>query len=159
GLAVIRMIEAYVGEDAFRTGVRNYLSAHRLGNTVSSDLWSSVQAASGQPVLQIAHDFTEQSGYPLVGATGAACSNGSGDSHIALTQRRFALDDTARTQQRWTIPIVARRLNGQPMRTVMTSQASASIDVPPGCGPYLVNAGQTAFFRVLYDPRNFDALA
>jgi aminopeptidase N len=159
GLAVIRMIEAYVGEDAFRTGVRNYLSAHRLGNTVSSDLWSAVQAASGQPVLQIAHDFTEQSGYPVVRATGAACASGSGDSHIGLTQRRFALDETARTQQMWSIPIVARRLNGQPARTVMPARASASIDVPPGCGPYLINAGQTAFFRVLYDQRNFDALA
>ncbi|MBI3440001.1 MAG: M1 family metallopeptidase, partial [Proteobacteria bacterium] len=159
GLAVIRMIEAYVGEDAFRTGVRNYLSAHRLGNTVSSDLWSAVQAASGQPVLQIAHDFTEQSGYPVVRATGEACANGRGASQIALTQRRFALDDTARTQQLWTIPIVARRLNGQPTRTVMPARASASLDVPPGCGTYLVNAGQTAFYRVLYDQHNFDALA
>ncbi len=159
GLAVIRMIEAYVGEDAFRTGVRNYLSAHRLGNTVSSDLWTAVQAASGQPVLQIAHDFTEQPGYPVVRATGAACANNSGDSHVGLTQRRFALDETARTQQMWSIPIVARRLNGQAVRTVMPAHASANIDVPPGCGPYLVNAGQTAFFRVLYDQHNFDALA
>ncbi|MFZ2030845.1 MAG: M1 family metallopeptidase [Vitreimonas sp.] len=159
GLAVIRMIEAYVGEDAFRTGVRNYLSAHRLGNTVSSDLWSAVQAASGQPVLQIAHDFTEQSGYPIVRATGAACANGSGNSQIELTQKRFALDDTARTQQMWSIPIVARRLNGQALRTVMPARASANIDVPPGCGAYLVNAGQTAYFHVLYDQRNFDALA
>lgn len=159
GLAVIRMIEAYVGEDAFRTGVRNYLSAHRLGNTVSSDLWSAVQAASGQPVLQIAHDFTEQSGYPVVRATGEACANGSRANQVELTQRRFALDDSARTQQLWSIPIVARRLNGASTRAVMPARASANINVPPDCGPYLVNAGQTAFFRVLYDQRNFDALA
>ena len=110
-------------------------------------------------MLQIAHDFTEQSGYPVVNATGGACANGSGDTHVALTQRRFALDDTARTQQVWSIPIVARRLNGQPVRTVMPAHASASIDVGPGCGPYLINAGQTAFFRVLYDQHDFDALA
>jgi aminopeptidase N len=160
GLAVIRMIEAYVGEDAFRTGVRNYLSAHRLGNTESSDLWTAVQAASGQPVLQIAHDFTEQAGYPIVRATGAACTaNGAGDSHIAVTQKRFALDDTARTNQLWSIPIVARRVSGQPVRTVTPARASANIDVPPGCGPYILNAGQSAFFRVLYDQHNFDQLA
>lgn len=160
GSAVIRMIEAYVGEDAFRTGVRNYLSAHRLRNTRSSDLWSAVQAASGQPVLQIAHDFTEQVGYPIVRATGASCgANGAGDSHIAITQKRFALDDTARTNELWAIPVVARRVSGQPVRTVTPAQASANIDVPPGCGPYILNAGQTAFFRVLYDQHNFDALA
>ncbi|MBS0385539.1 MAG: M1 family metallopeptidase, partial [Proteobacteria bacterium] len=159
GLAVIRMIEAYVGEDAFRTGVRNYLSAHRLRNTVSSDLWSAVQAASGQPVLQIARDFTEQSGYPIVRATGGACAGGAGGSHIQLAQKRFARDDTARTQQLWSIPIVARRLNGPRVHAVMPARATASIDVPPGCGAYLVNAGQTAYFRVLYDQHNFDTLA
>jgi len=41
----------------------------------------------------------------------------------------------------------------------MPARASANIDVPPGCGPYLVNAGQTAYFHVLYDQHNFDALA
>src|SRR5262249_38094864 len=55
-------------------------------------------------------------------------------------------------------PIVARRVSGQPTRTVMPSQASANIDVPTACGPYLINAGQSAYFRVLYDQRNFDAL-
>jgi aminopeptidase N len=158
GLAVIRMIEAYVGEDAFRDGVHRYLDAHKYGNSVTADLWSAVQAASGQPVMDIARGFTDQSGYPVVSATGATCdAHGRGDSHIALRQRRFALDDSARTNQLWAIPMVAARLGSQPVRMVVPAQASAAIDVP-GCGPYILNAGQTAYFRVLYDQANVRSL-
>jgi aminopeptidase N len=42
---------------------------------------------------------------------------------------------------------------------VVPARATASIDVPPGCGAYILNAGQTAFFRVLYDQNNFDRIA
>ena len=66
GEAVITMLEAYVGPDAWRTGVRNYIKAHAYGNTVSDDLWTAVQAAAGKPIMQIAHDFTLQPGIPLI---------------------------------------------------------------------------------------------
>jgi aminopeptidase N len=159
GLAVIRMIEAYVGEDAFRAGVHNYLEAHKYGNSVTADLWSAVQAASGQPVTDIAHSFTEQPGYPVLAATGAPCPRrGGGGGRIALTQRRFALDDSARTNQLWTVPIVAERRGGRPVRAVMPAQAQAGIDVGPGCEPYILNAGQSGYFRVLYDQDNLEAL-
>ncbi|MBK8545539.1 MAG: hypothetical protein IPL62_19625 [Caulobacteraceae bacterium] len=72
GLAVIRMLEAYVGEEDFRTGVRNYINAHRYGNARTEDLWAAVQAASGQPVLEIAHSFTGQPGFPLLTASSGA---------------------------------------------------------------------------------------
>jgi aminopeptidase N len=159
GLAVIRMIEAYVGEDAFRAGVHNYLEAHKYGNSVTADLWSAVQAASGQPVTDIAHSFTEQPGYPVLTAAGTPCTRrGGGHSRIALTQRRFALDDSARTNQLWTVPIVAERRGGRPVRAVMPAQAQASIDVGASCEPYILNAGQSGYFRVLYDPANLQAL-
>jgi aminopeptidase N len=158
GLAVIRMIEAYVGEDAFRTGVHNYLVAHKYGNSVTADLWSAVQAASGQPVMDIAQGFTNQPGYPIVRATGGACNaQGSGGDTIAVSQKRFALDDSARTNTLWSIPMVAQRLGGQPVRSVVPARAQASINLP-GCGGYILNAGRSAYFRVLYDQANLQAL-
>ena len=39
GEAVIRMLEGYVGADAWRAGVRRYIQSHAYGNTVSDDLW------------------------------------------------------------------------------------------------------------------------
>ncbi len=159
GLAVIRMIEAYVGEEDFRHGVRDYLNDHLYGNARTEDLWQAVQAASGQPVLDIARGFTGQSGFPLLTAQGGACTRApDGDASIALTQRRFAMDDASRTGERWTIPAVAQRVGGEPVRAVLPSASTASIAALPACGAYLVNAGQSGFFRVLYDQRNFAQL-
>lgn len=156
GLAVIRMIEAYVGEDAFRTGVHNYLEAHKLGNSTTEDLWRAVQQASGQPVLEIAHSFTSQPGFPLLTVNGDHCTNAT--PTISVAQRRFAMDAAARTNEHWSVPVVARRVGQAPVRGVLPAQATSAIQVPPGCGAYVVNAGQSGFFRVLYDPANFQRL-
>lgn len=156
GLAVIRMIEAYVGEDDFRTGVRNYINAHRYGNARTEDLWASVQAASGQPVLELARSFTNQPGFPLLTATGGACRRG-GHTDVSIAQRRFAMDDTARTNERWSIPVVARHVSGgDPVRTLLEPNGANTITL--ACGAYLVNAGQSGFFRVKYDASNFGLL-
>ncbi len=157
GLAVIRMIEAYVGEDNFRTGVRNYLNAHLYGNARTEDLWSAVQAASGQPVLEIAHNFTGQRGFPLLAVTGADCTREPGNGALTLTQTRFAMDDASRTAERWAIPVVARRVGEAPVRAYLPADQNARLELS-SCGPYIVNAGQTGFFRVRYDHANLARL-
>jgi len=85
GQAVIRMIEAWVGENAFRKALRAYMKKHAYGNTVSDDLWDAVEAASGQPIRRIAHDFTSQPGVPLIKVTSLG-------SAWRVTQRRFGVD-------------------------------------------------------------------
>ena len=53
GAAIIAMLNAYVGRDKFRDGVRRYMQAHAFGNTVDSDLWRPMQQAVGQPIAKI----------------------------------------------------------------------------------------------------------
>lgn len=156
GLAVIRMIEAYVGEDAFRTGVHNYLDAHKFGNSTTEDLWRAVQEASGQPVMEVAHSFTTQPGFPLLTASSDHCTAAS--PSISVAQHRFAMDEASRTSERWSVPVVARRVGQTAVRGVLPAQATSAIQAPPGCGAYVLNAGQTGFFRVLYDQQNFARL-
>ncbi len=158
GLAVIRMLEAYVGEEDFRTGVRNYLNSRLYGNARTEDLWTAVQAASGQPVLEIARSFTTQPGFPALISSYAPCSSHDTDSNILFRQQRFAMDESARTPELWTVPVVTRRLGSEAVRGVVPAATDGAISTPPGCGPYLANAGQTGFFRVLYDQRNFQIL-
>lgn len=156
GLAVIRMLEAYVGEENFRSGVRAYVDAHRYGNARTEDLWAAIQAASGQPILEIARSFTGQPGFPVLEASNQPCRE-AGSAAIRFEQRRFALDEASLTGERWTIPVMVRRLGHAPQHIVLPAQQSHFETVAP-CGPYLVNAGQSGFFRVLYDRRNLEAL-
>jgi len=155
GEAVVRMLEAYVGADAWRAGVRDYIKAHAYGNTVSDDLWRAIDGAAGKPVTAIAHDFTLQPGVPLIRVGDAVCAGGK--TTIALTQEEFSQDRPDKKPLSWRVPVIAQTVAGDTARTLV-SGGRASLTLP-GCGPVLVNAGQSGYYRTLYSPRDFGALA
>ena len=70
GGSVVRMLEQYLGEDAFRTGVQQYLERYRFGNTETTDLWDALEAATGRPARRIMDSWIFQPGFPLVGVDG-----------------------------------------------------------------------------------------
>lgn len=156
GLAVITMIEAYLGEDAFRQGVRAYMQQHQYQNTVTSDLWSALEKASGKPVRQIAKDFTMQPGVPLIDVTAASCVNGA--TQVTVQQGRFGLDDASKQPLQWTVPVVAR-VTGQASSRFEVKGATPQTLTLTGCGPVELNAGQTGYYRVRYAPAVFKELA
>jgi len=152
GGAVIRMLEGFVGESAWRQGVRNYMKAHAYGNTESDDLWREVQAAAGKPILDIAHDFTLQPGVPLIRVESASCDGGT--TTVKLIQGEFTKDRPDKTPLKWRVPVIAQA-GGESVRTVVEGTATLSV---PGCGPLVVNAGQSGYYRTLYTQPQFDAI-
>jgi aminopeptidase N len=144
GEAVITMLEDYVGETAWRNGVRAYIRQHRLGNTVTDDLWRQVEAAAGRPVTAIAHDFTLQPGVPLIRVTGARCAGGR--TQVSLTQGQFSRDNP-QARGRWRVPVIAAAGAAPARALVQNGAATATV---PGCGTLVVNYGQTGYYRTLY---------
>ncbi|MBS0364404.1 MAG: ERAP1-like C-terminal domain-containing protein [Proteobacteria bacterium] len=158
GAAVIRMLESYVGERVFRDGVRHYMKAHAYGNTVSDDLWREIDPLSPRKVTGIAHDFTLQAGVPLISARTRLCTGGQ--QQLELTQGRFAVDDSGRAGARlWHVPVEIQSLVGHEPPTRVEVSAAAPAIVTVACGPVLVNAGQTGYFRTRYSSEAFAALA
>ena len=154
GGAVIRMLENYVGEDAWREGVRAYMKKHAYGNTVSSDLWSAVQSAAGKPILDIANDFTNQPGIPLIKVDSATCAGGN--TTLQFTQGEFTKDRPDKQPLRWRVPVVAQSVGGARVDTVIDGGKGSL--VVPGCGAVVVNAGQAGYYRTLYGDAQFAAL-
>ncbi|MEY2556153.1 MAG: hypothetical protein QOF93_1297 [Verrucomicrobiota bacterium] len=66
GQSFLRMLESFLGEAAFRDGIRRYIAAHKYSNSTTADLWNALSDASGKPVAQIAAAWTEQLGFPIV---------------------------------------------------------------------------------------------
>ena len=66
GASVLRMIEAWIGKDAFRTGVSNYLSKFKDANAEGMDSWKSLEDASGQPVSETMEAWVKKPGFPVV---------------------------------------------------------------------------------------------
>ncbi|MCI1262264.1 MAG: aminopeptidase N [Tetrasphaera jenkinsii] len=48
GASVLKQLVAYVGRDAFVTGLRSYFAAHAWGNTVLGDLLTQLEKSSGR---------------------------------------------------------------------------------------------------------------
>ncbi len=146
GAAVITMLNAYIGSDAFRTGVQRYMRAHAFGNTVDADLWNVMQKVAKKPILRIEHDFTRQEGLPLI-----LVSTPPDGLHLA--EDRFytnVFSGRHGAAQQWTIP-VALAAPGAPSRQLLLAD---TVTLPPH-SPTLVNAGQTAYARVLYPQSAF----
>ncbi|WP_266169020.1 M1 family metallopeptidase [Dyella subtropica] len=154
GQAVIGMLEGYVGSDAWRDGVRLYMKQHAYGNTVSDDLWRAVETAAKKPVMGIAHDFTLQPGIPMIKVDSALCS--AGKTTLKLSQGEFTRDRPDKKPLSWRVPVIAQAVGGEPARTLVTG-GHATLDVA-GCGPVVVNAGQSGYYRTLYAPAQFAAL-
>ena len=145
GQAVIWMLERYMGSDAFRAGVRNYIKAHAYGNTVTDDLWRELDKVSATGISNTAHDFTLQAGVPLIHVT-------SVPRGLRLTQDRLAADASGRAATRWRVPVTVNAIGGKSIwRGIVSRDAPVDVQVPAK-SVAIVNAGQSGYFRTLYSP-------
>jgi aminopeptidase N len=158
GQALIRMLENYLGEQAFRDGIRKYMAAHAYGNTTTADLWQALESAAGKPVTGIAASFTEQDGVPLI----LAETNCSGDDQrMALRQDRFAITTAgaALPPHTWQVPVAVGPLHATQPPKILLLEGKTDI-AAESCGePIKVNLGDVGYYRVEYGPQSRAVLA
>ncbi len=149
GQAVLRMIEAYLGPDTFRNGVRAYLRAHAYSNATSADLWNGLSKASGRDVGATVSGWTEQPGFPVVSVT--ASRDADGNRTITLSQKRFLLQGENRTNSHWSVPLQIRSGASAAPQSVLLTQDGQTVRAGRWDEPLSVNAGAIGYYRVLYD--------
>ncbi len=120
-----------------------YIKAHEYGNTVTDDLWRELDKTAAAPISPVAHAFTLQAGIPLIRANATSAG-------IHLTQDRFAADDSAKAPTSWPVPVKVASGSGAPWIGLVSREKPADVAVAANATP-IVNAGQTAYFRTLYD--------
>ena len=89
GASVIRMLHNYIGNDAFKQGMKHYLTKHSYKNTQTEDLWASLETASGKPVGKVMTTWTSQMGFPLIHVESRV---EAGKKILTLTQEKFNAD-------------------------------------------------------------------
>jgi puromycin-sensitive aminopeptidase len=152
GGALMRMLEDYVGERAFRRAVRAYIRRYRYGNAEAGDLGRELERASGRPVKKMMDGWLRQAGVPLISVS----AGGPGGRTLALSQRRLS-SDAAEGSARWSVPIAVRyRLEGETKTRearVVLDAASRTLALP-GRGALAwayANAGETGYYRLALD--------
>ena len=53
GASVLRMLEQYLGAEAFRDGIRLYLQRHKYGNAETTDLWDALEDSTTRSVRKL----------------------------------------------------------------------------------------------------------
>jgi aminopeptidase N len=155
GQAFLRMLEDYLGEEAFRKGMRSYMARHQYSNTTSEDLWAALQRASGKAVRKLASSWTSQPGFPLI-TVSQTCVNGV--RRAVLSQEQFSLAGPTVERRLWDVPLKIGSVGGK-TSYVLLSDFGKTVSLP-GCEKALVvDPDSVGFFRVQYDQASFDALA
>ena len=159
GQGVLRMLESYLGEEVFRSGVRIYLDRHKWSNATAADFWTALDQASGRDVTALASAWITEPGHPVVRC--AARENAAGIT-VDLTQDRFFADPAAApTDQLWPIPMVFRY--GAEDGTVrearyLLESREGSVELP-GATWYYPNGAGAGFYRTAFDDRTVTLLA
>ena len=155
--SVLRMVESYLGEQAFRTGVNNYLKEHAYANATAEDFWGAMSQASGKPVDKIMQSYVTQPGVPLVSVK-EKCEGKK--TNVTMEQQRFFYDKKALdagTPEVWQIPICYSSAGGA-KQCVLLDQKQKSFEIA-GCGEGVnFNAGGQGYYRVAYDPESLNKL-
>ena len=106
GASTIRMLHSYIGDEAFRAGLHNYLDKFKYKNAVTEDLWEALSNASKKPVEEIMELWTKQVGYPCINVSSNI--NDKNETVLTLTQQRFFSNGSKPTQEEsylWKVPI------------------------------------------------------
>jgi aminopeptidase N len=149
GQAILRMLEAYLGPETFRNGIRAYMQEHAFSNATTTDLWKALNTASGKDAGGIAADWTGQAGFPLVEV--AARCDATGARTLTLTQRRFLLRGVDNEHQHWRIPLQIRSGSDAPPLALLFRDAQQTTDAGRCDEPLSVDAGALGFYRTRYD--------
>ena len=156
GGAVLRMIEAWLGEAPFREGIRRYMARFARANAVADDLWAALDEASGQPVRVLANAWIRQAGHPVVSTERAGAT-------LRLRQRRFLSEPGADAPGEWPVPVVLRFGDARGVRSqrvlLRSPEAEVRLEAEGEVRWAYANGGATGFYRVDPGPGGLAELA
>lgn len=151
GAAVLGMFEAWLGEETFRNGIRNYVREHEFGSATSDDLIQALAKAGDRDERfgKAMKSFLDQAGVPQV-TTALTCTDGK--ATLALSQQRyFPAGSKGDAAQRWGVPVCVRAGYGQKttVQCQLLDKTSDTMPLADGCPDwYLPNADARGYYRI-----------
>ena len=156
GEFLLRMLERFFGEEAFRSAMHAYLLAHQLSNASTADLCEALDKFTEKQAAKIVASWVEQPGFPLIRAT-TQCLGGK--RVISLEQVRFSIEGQDEAPVQWLIPVgIFSTANPGDVKYALLEKLSNNFDFPSCDGLIKANADAVGFFRVLYEPALFSDL-
>jgi len=149
GASILRHIKGYIGEEAFKEGLRYYLKRHAFACASSPDMWGAFEKVSEIPITQIMKNWVEQPGLPIIEAKKQG-------NKLVLTQRRFTYLPND-SDQTWLVPVSVRVFYNNGDSKLISSllvDKQTNLDIGDNVLAYKVNDMQIGFYRVRYEDRS-----
>ncbi len=150
GETVLRMLEHYVGADAWQRGTRSYIKKYSWSNATEKDLWAVMFEESGLDVGIIARDYLNQPGFAILDI----------DKSGGITQKRYLAYGLEAPDLQWHIPLnVKYKKDGKVHETFyLLSDKTGTTDLPDNADWIMPDSGGNGYFRWHTDMDQFYAL-
>ncbi|MCK0110905.1 aminopeptidase N [Ornithinimicrobium sp. F0845] len=150
GAAVLRQLIAHLGDDAFVTGIADYLQRHAYGNATLADFLGAMESASGRDLTQWAAAWLTTAGVDAI-----AAQTVTGGVHVTRTPPADRPADRAHTLDvaGWTDGHLVLEVHATVDRdevTVPASHAEPALLIP--------NAGDLTWAHVVLSEQSLAAL-
>jgi aminopeptidase N len=152
---VMRHLEALLGNDNFRDGLREYLKAHAFGNATWTDLIAVLDRRTPMDLQAWSRVWVEQPGRPVI-RTILEVRDG------AITRLAFRQDDPWKRGVVWPQQLRVA-IGGSPQQTLLVELTGAEVEVPKAAGLpapryVLPSAAGWAYGDFILDRRTLDYL-
>ncbi|XP_046543779.1 glutamyl aminopeptidase-like [Haliotis rubra] len=151
GMAVLRMLQGFIGWKSFKEGLQLYVRRYKFQNADRDELWQTFTETVNNTyiVKKIMDTWTRQTGYPVVNVRTV-------NNSFILEQERFLLNqeeadplDDNPFGYRWYIPFTYIIQYDRNVRKVWLNLEAATINRTEGW--VLGNVDYMGFFRVNYE--------
>jgi aminopeptidase N len=139
GARLLRMLQQYIGQEAFQSGLKAYFTAYAYGNTEGNDLWEALATASGKDIAGFMTTWISQSGYPVVQVS-------QNEHEIVLSQQQFFVGPHTPSEKLWPIPLNASDHTLPELFSTRETAVERSAS-----SPLRLNTGDSAHFITQYD--------
>ncbi len=146
GASVLRMLEQYLGAEAFRDGIRLYLRRHEFANAETTDLWDALEDSTKQPVRALMDSWIFQPGYPLISVE-------LDGRNLVIAQQLFRyLQDGDIPDRKYHVPVFVRAgtKGAVVQKTLLLTDRELRLAFSDDIEWAVVNAGGHGFYRVRY---------
>jgi cytosol alanyl aminopeptidase len=161
GAAVLSTIEQWIGEDAFKRGLRDYLQENAWKSVQAAKLFDALSKAAGKDVGAMAAPYVDTVGVPEV--TGQlVCEQGS-RWHMELSSQPWkplGSKSSDSTERAWTIPVCLRRENDKALICAELLAGAPSLVAARGrCPTYVHPFAREAYYRFVLPEKELVRLA
>ncbi|OLD47067.1 MAG: hypothetical protein AUI48_05385 [Chloroflexi bacterium 13_1_40CM_2_68_14] len=146
GMAVLATFERWIGAEAFRAGLREYVRTHADGTASADDMLAALSRAAGRDVATSFRGFVEKPGIPVIMARAACDAHGA---RVYFSERRYRPRGSKALDEEWQVPVCARFEfdGGMAERCVLVPPEGTALELPECPRWFLPDAGGIGYYR------------